>query len=106
MRLLEHFGFAIIGIARVVAVFVLAYANRGTVALNPFALKIAAVATFLPALYLFYLVSVRSAPTTLTHLSAPCPSFEEVSSPMACTSTDFCCCGYPHCGGHPRRHFA
>jgi hypothetical protein len=50
------FGFAIIGIARVVAVFVLAYANQGTVALNPFVLKIAAVAAFLPALYLFYSV--------------------------------------------------
>ena len=50
------FGFAVIGIIRVIAVFVLAYANQGSVALNPFVLKIAAVAAFIPALYLFYSV--------------------------------------------------
>jgi hypothetical protein len=49
-------GFAIIGIARVVAMFVLAYANQASVALDPLTLKIAAVVALLPALYLFYSV--------------------------------------------------
>jgi hypothetical protein len=50
------FGFAVIGIARVVAVFALGYANQASVAVNPLALKIAAVAALVPALYLFYSV--------------------------------------------------
>ena len=43
------FGFAVIGITRVVAVFVLAYVNQGSVALNPFVLKIASVARCAPS---------------------------------------------------------
>jgi hypothetical protein len=51
------FGFALVGIARVVTMFVLAYANQGSVAIDhPSALKFAAVVALLPALYLFYSV--------------------------------------------------
>jgi hypothetical protein len=50
------FGFAVLGIARVIVMFVLGYANQGTVALNPLMLKVAAVVALLPALYLFYSV--------------------------------------------------
>jgi hypothetical protein len=49
-------GFASIGIARVVAMFTLGYANQASVTLNPLALKIAAVVALVPALYLFYSV--------------------------------------------------
>ena len=50
-------GFAIVGIGRVVTVFVAAYANRGTVAFEPMILlEIAAIIVLLPALYLFYSV--------------------------------------------------
>ena len=69
------FGFAVIGITRVVAVFVLAYANQGSVALNLFVLKIAAVAAFIPALYLFYSVqryfTFRRAFGGLSHIAFP-----------------------------------
>jgi hypothetical protein len=50
------FGFAVLGIARVIVMFVLGYANQGSVALDPLMLKIAAVVALLPALYLFYSV--------------------------------------------------
>jgi hypothetical protein len=50
------FGFAAIGIARVITVFLLAFADRDSVAADPVALKIAAVVALLPALYLFYSV--------------------------------------------------
>lgn len=50
-------GFAALGIVRVVTVFVLGYANRDSIALDPLLLKIAAVAALLPALYLFYSVA-------------------------------------------------
>jgi hypothetical protein len=53
------FGFAVIGVARVVAMFALGYANQGSVALEPpaiLAMKLAAVAALVPALYLFYSV--------------------------------------------------
>jgi hypothetical protein len=49
-------GFALIGISRVVGVFVLAYANQDSVTANPTALKIAAAVALVPALYLFYSV--------------------------------------------------
>lgn len=49
-------GFASIGIARVVAMFALGYANQASVPLNPLALKVAAVVALVPALYLFYSV--------------------------------------------------
>ena len=50
-------GFAIIGILRIVTVFVAAYANRETLAFEPtLLLKIAAAIVLLPALYLFYSV--------------------------------------------------
>ena len=50
------FGFAVIGIARVVAMFALGFANRDSLALDPLTLKIAAVVALIPALYLFYSV--------------------------------------------------
>ena len=53
------FGFAVIGVARVVAMFALGYANQGSVELEPpaiLAMKIAAVVALVPALYLFYSV--------------------------------------------------
>ena len=49
-------GFAALGIARIVAMFVLGYANQDSVALAPLPLKVAAVAALAPALYLFYSV--------------------------------------------------
>jgi len=49
-------GFAILGILRVLVVFALAYANRGSVADEPLLLKIAAIVALVPALYLFYSV--------------------------------------------------
>jgi hypothetical protein len=49
-------GFAGIGIARVLAMFALGFANQASVPLNPLALKIAAVVALVPALYLFYSV--------------------------------------------------
>lgn len=48
-------GFAIIGVLRVLAVFILAYANRGSLAYETF-LKVAALIALVPALYLFYSV--------------------------------------------------
>lgn len=50
-------GFSVIGILRVVLVFLLAYANRDTVDVNPVLLQTLAVLLVLPALYLFYSVS-------------------------------------------------
>jgi Phospholipid methyltransferase len=50
------FGFAGIGIARVLAMFALGYANQASVTVAPMALKIAAVVALVPALYLFYSV--------------------------------------------------
>ncbi|MCP4385999.1 MAG: hypothetical protein GY798_32115, partial [Hyphomicrobiales bacterium] len=50
------FGFAIIGISRVLTVFLLAYANQGSFSFDPLLLKIAAIVALLPALYLFYSV--------------------------------------------------
>jgi protein-S-isoprenylcysteine O-methyltransferase Ste14 len=49
-------GFATLGIARVAAVFVLALANRDTLAGDITVLRILAVVALLPALYLFYSV--------------------------------------------------
>ncbi len=49
-------GFSLIGIVRVLTVFVLAYSNQDTVAAELLALKIAAVGALVPALYLFYSV--------------------------------------------------
>lgn len=49
-------GFSIIGIARVLVVFALAWANQHTLTGNPLYLKIIAVILLLPALYLFYSV--------------------------------------------------
>lgn len=49
-------GFSVLGIARVVVVFLLAAANRGTLPGNPLLLKALAVAMLLPAVYLFYSV--------------------------------------------------
>lgn len=50
-------GFSIIGILRVLLVFLLAYANRDTLDVNPVVLKALAVLLILPAIYLFYSVS-------------------------------------------------
>ncbi len=50
------FVFAVIGIARVVAMFALGFANRDSLALDPLTLKILAVVALIPALYLFYSV--------------------------------------------------
>jgi hypothetical protein len=49
-------GFAVIGLSRVLSVFVLAVANRDSLTLNPLWMKLAASAALLPALYLFYSV--------------------------------------------------
>jgi hypothetical protein len=48
--------FSILGIARVVVVFILAISNRDTLPLDPTTLKIIAVAAAIPAVYLFYSV--------------------------------------------------
>jgi hypothetical protein len=48
--------FAILGILRVLVVFVLAYANRGTITDESLSLKIAAIVVLVPAVYLFYSV--------------------------------------------------
>ncbi|MFQ5675536.1 MAG: methyltransferase [bacterium] len=48
--------FAILGIARVVAVFLLALSNQGTVAADVSLLRVLAALATLPALYLFYSV--------------------------------------------------
>jgi protein-S-isoprenylcysteine O-methyltransferase Ste14 len=50
-------GFSIIGIIRVLLVFLLAYANRDTVDVNHILLQSLAVLLILPAIYLFYSVS-------------------------------------------------
>lgn len=49
-------GFSILGIARVVAVFILAISNRGTLPLSLALLRILAVIVLIPAVYLFYSV--------------------------------------------------
>lgn len=49
-------GFSLLGILRVVAVFVLALSNRDTLPLDHTALKMLAIIALLPALYLFYSV--------------------------------------------------
>jgi len=49
-------GFATLGILRVITVFLVAYANRGSIAEGPLWSKIAAVMALIPALYLFYSV--------------------------------------------------
>lgn len=49
-------GFAILGIARVVAVFTLAIANRDALPMNLLALRIIAVIAAIPTIYLFYSV--------------------------------------------------
>jgi protein-S-isoprenylcysteine O-methyltransferase Ste14 len=49
-------GFALLGIARALVVFPLAYANRGTLADESAALRLLALLLLLPALYLFYSV--------------------------------------------------
>jgi len=48
--------FSVLGIARVVAVFLVAFANRGTVAVAPVRLKIIALVLTVPTVYLFYSV--------------------------------------------------
>jgi hypothetical protein len=47
-------GFSILGIARVVVVFMLAIANRDALAVNPTALRIIAIVAAIPTVYLFY----------------------------------------------------
>ena len=49
-------GFSVLGIARVVVVFILALANRDTLAVNLTALRILAIAAAIPTVYLFYSV--------------------------------------------------
>lgn len=49
-------GFALIGIARVVVVFLLAISNQGTLSAEPTVLKAMAVVAMVPAFYLFYSV--------------------------------------------------
>lgn len=46
-------GFAVLGVARVAAVFLLAISNRGTLPVDPTGLQVAAVLALIPALYLF-----------------------------------------------------
>lgn len=50
-------GFAVLGISRIVSVFLLAAANRGTVPINIAALRALAVLAAVPAAYLFYSVA-------------------------------------------------
>jgi len=49
-------GFTIIGIARIVSVFLVAYSNGGSFMPAPLAMKILAVVALIPAVYLFYSV--------------------------------------------------
>ncbi len=49
-------GFAILGISRVLTVFILAYANRGSFLAESLPMKAVAFVMLLPALYLFYSV--------------------------------------------------
>ena len=49
-------GFSILGIARVVAVLMLALSNRDTLHVDPKVLRVAAVIVAIPAAYLFYSV--------------------------------------------------
>ena len=49
-------GFSILGISRVVAVFILAISNRDTLAADLTALRILAIIALIPAVYLFYSV--------------------------------------------------
>ncbi len=49
--------FSIIGIARVVVVFIVAISNQGTLPLDPTVLRILAVIAAIPAVYLFYSVN-------------------------------------------------
>ena len=49
-------GFSILGIARVLLVFVLAFSNRDTLQANPSVLKLISVIALVPAIYLFYSV--------------------------------------------------
>ncbi len=49
-------GFSILGISRVVAVFVLAISNRDTLPVDLTALRILAIIALIPAVYLFYSV--------------------------------------------------
>ncbi len=49
-------GFSILGISRVVAVFVLAISNRDTLPMDHTALRILAIIALIPAVYLFYSV--------------------------------------------------
>ncbi len=49
-------GFSILGMARVVMVFILAIANRGTLQANPQVLELLALIALVPATYLFYSV--------------------------------------------------
>lgn len=49
-------GFSVFGTARVAAVIILAISNQGTLPINRAILVILAIATLLPALYLFYSV--------------------------------------------------
>ena len=50
-------GFSVLGIARVVLVFVLAVANRDTLPGNPHLLEALALVALVPAMYLFYSVA-------------------------------------------------
>jgi protein-S-isoprenylcysteine O-methyltransferase Ste14 len=49
-------GFSVLGISRVVVVFILAVANRDTLQVNPFVLKLLGIIALIPATYLFYSV--------------------------------------------------
>lgn len=49
-------GFSVLGILRVVVVFVVAVSNRDTLQLNPLLLKSLAIVALIPATYLFYSV--------------------------------------------------
>jgi len=49
-------GFAILGILRVLVVFIIAISNQGTLSANDMLLKIFAVIVLIPAVYLFYSV--------------------------------------------------
>jgi hypothetical protein len=50
-------GFAALGIARVVLMFLLGYANQASLALAPLVMGVAAVVALVPALFLFYSVA-------------------------------------------------
>lgn len=49
-------GFAVLGVSRAVAVFLVAIANRNTLPFDPTVLRVLAVIVLLPALYLFFSV--------------------------------------------------